>query len=93
MVLAWLVLVRIFLSELQTANLSLYLYGGGKRMNQFSLLLIRAPILFVRAIPSKVNYLPNVTPPSTINLGDRFQHMNLGENTGQSVILGVQVFF
>lgn len=39
---------------------------------------IRAPIPFMKALPSQPNHVPKSPPPNTIRLRIRFQRMNLG---------------
>lgn len=38
--------------------------------------IIKALVLFMMALPSLLNYLPNTPPSNTMILGVKFQHMN-----------------
>lgn len=54
---------------------------GGKRVRELSAApFMRTLILFLRALSSWLSYLPEASPPNTIMLGSRFQHMNFGRS-------------
>ena len=61
---------------IQNCCLQLHLAEG---VREFSgAFFIRVIIPFIKAPHSWFNHLPKAPPPSTITLGIRFQHMNLG---------------